>query len=417
MEPTLCPQTQASAAVSPVRLGWLDRRARETIFRLFRQIDGGEIRVIEGSDAHDFGKSAGPAAVCATVHVHDPRVYVRLAKGGSIAAGETYMDGLWSTDDLPAFLRLMLRNRAAIAPLDGWRAWFANLGHRLWHLVHPNNEKGSQANIAAHYDLGNDFYALWLDESMMYSCALFEREDMPLPEAALAKLELVCRKLALDPRDHVLEIGGGWGGFAIYAAKHFGCKVTTTTISKQQHELALSRVRELGLDDRVRVLCEDYRNLRGQYDKLVSIEMIEAVGERYLDTYFACCSRLLKPHGMMLLQAITLAERFYAAYRRSVDFIQRYIFPGGFLPSIAALCDRLGHVTDLRLCHLEELGAHYARTLAAWRERLLEQAGRLGSLGYSQRFVRMWEYYLAYCEAGFAEQNTGLVQMLLAKPA
>jgi cyclopropane-fatty-acyl-phospholipid synthase len=414
MDQLLC--TPPRVLMTAPRSDWLQRRARSAVLKWLQRLRQGEIRLCEADATHVFGECSDRYPLRATLRVHDPRFYLRLATGGSIAGGETYMDGLWSSDDLPALLQIVLHNRDIFAPMDGWKAWLANLGHRLWHLVHPNSRTGSRNNVAAHYDLGNSFYRLWLDDSLMYSCAIFEHDDMPLDEAALVKLDRICRKLDLRPCDHLLEIGAGWGGFAIHAAKHFGCRVTTTTISQEQYDFAATRIRDLELDDRIHVVRRDYRELDGQYDKLVSIEMIEAVGEAYLNDYFACCNRLLKPGGMMLLQAITLTDRFYAAYRRSVDFIQRYVFPGGFLPSASAIADRLARVTDLRLHHLEEFGAHYARTLRHWRERFLAQIEHVQALGYPERFVRMWEYYLAYCEAGFAERNTGLAQMLLVKP-
>ncbi|HNO60900.1 MAG TPA: cyclopropane-fatty-acyl-phospholipid synthase family protein, partial [Plasticicumulans sp.] len=273
-----------------------------------------------------------------------------------------------------------------------------------------------RANIAAHYDLGNAFYQTFLDETLMYSCALFEHPGMSLAEASQAKNERICRKLGLRAGDHVLEIGTGWGGFALHAAGRHGCRVTTTTISREQYELARERVAAAGLGNRVTVLFEDYRELAGRYDKLVSIEMIEAVGHRWFDTYFRTCSRLLAPDGQMLLQAITIRDQEYARTKRSVDFIQRHVFPGGCLPSVQALADTVARVTDLRALHLEDIGPHYATTLRHWRERFLANLDRVRALGFDDTFLRLWEYYLAYCEGGFAERYLGTVQLLLAKP-
>jgi cyclopropane-fatty-acyl-phospholipid synthase len=282
--------------------------------------------------------------------------------------------------------------------------------------VNRNTLKGSRRNIGAHYDLGNELFELFLDETMMYSCGIFERPESSLKEASEAKLERICRKLQLKASDHVIEIGTGWGGFAIYAAKHFGCRVTTTTISQQQYDYALQRVREAGLEDRITLLFRDYRELEGQFDKLVSIEMIEAVGHEHFDTYFRKCSELLKADGMMLLQSITIADQRYPIAKKSIDFIQRYIFPGGCLPSVAALSDSVARKTDMRIYDLEDIGVHYATTLRIWRERFFARLEEVHRLGYPERFIRMWNYYLSYCEGGFRQQAIGTVQLLLTKP-
>ncbi|HSW51639.1 MAG TPA: cyclopropane-fatty-acyl-phospholipid synthase family protein, partial [Sulfuricaulis sp.] len=287
---------------------------------------------------------------------------------------------------------------------------------KLFHWMNRNSRTGSRRNIAAHYDLGNEFFRLMLDETLMYSSAVFERPDMTLAEAQRARLDRICRKLALGPRDHVLEIGTGWGGFALHAATHYGCRVTTTTISREQYALAQERIAQAGLSDRVTVLLEDYRDLRGEYDKLVSIEMIEAVGHEYYETFFARCSALLKPDGLMLLQAITIADQRYEAARKSVDFIQRYIFPGSCIPSVSVMAQAVARATDMKLLHLEDIGPHYATTLRHWRERLYANADAVRQLDLSEEFLRMWEFYLCYCEGGFAERALGDVQLLLAKP-
>jgi len=274
---------------------------------------------------------------------------------------------------------------------------------------------GSRRNISAHYDLGNDFFRLFLDDTLMYSAGVFETPEATMEEASIAKIDRICRKLELGPDDHLLEIGTGWGGFAIHAARHYGCRVTTTTISEAQHQLARERIIEAGLEDRIELLREDFRNLTGQYDKLVSIEMIEAIGEANIGRFFAVCNGLLKPHGKMLLQSITIADNLYEGYRRSVDFIQRYIFPGGFLPSVASLCHAVGRNSDMRLFHLEDIGPHYAETLKRWRQQFNTNLTAIRALGYPPEFIRMWEFYLCYCEGGFLERATGDVQMLLVK--
>ena len=288
--------------------------------------------------------------------------------------------------------------------------------YKFFHLLRSNTKKGSRINITAHYDLGNDFYQLFLDETLTYSCGIFEGEDSTLKDASLAKYDRICKKLDLSPTDHLVEIGTGWGGFAIHAAHNYGCRITTTTISRAQYDLAKDRIDKAGVADKVELLLEDYRELKGEYDKLVSIEMIEAVGHQYLDTFFSSCSKLLRKDGMMLLQAITIADHIFEQHKRSVDFIKRYIFPGSCIPSVAAMCRSISRTSDLRLFHLEDITVHYARTLRAWRKRFLANVDKVRNLGYPETFIRMWEYYLCYCEGGFTERYLGDVQMLLTKP-
>ncbi|MEE4378752.1 MAG: cyclopropane-fatty-acyl-phospholipid synthase family protein [Candidatus Competibacteraceae bacterium] len=353
----------------------------------------------------------------ATIRIHDMHAYQRLVFSGGTGAAEGYMAGEWSCDDLTAVVRIFSLNWTLLYDLE--RRGPARLTTWLLRAIHAlrrNTRSGSRANIAAHYDLGNDFYELFLDETLMYSSAIFPRPDADLHEASLHKLERICRKLDLQPTDHVLEIGTGWGGFALYAAQHYGCRVTTTTISKAQFDLASARVRQAGLADRVTVLLSDYRDLEGQYDKLVSIEMIEAVGHQYFPTYFNACSRLLKEDGLMVLQTITLADQDYEFGKRSVDFIKNYIFPGGCLPSPMAISQALAKAADLRVFHLEDIGPHYATTLKHWRERFLANRDRIRALGFNDEFMRLWEYYFCYCEGGFMERAIGAMQIVLTKP-
>jgi cyclopropane-fatty-acyl-phospholipid synthase len=333
-----------------------------------------------------------------------------------VGAGEAYIGGHWRADDLTALIRLMIVNRDVMQSMEGGAAIATAPLRRILHWLNRNSPDGSRRNIAAHYDLGNDLFALMLDETMAYSCAVFEREDATLHEAQLAKFERICRKLRLAPDDHLLEIGTGWGGLAIHAARHYGCRVTTTTISREQHEWAKETVAAAGLGDRITLLLDDYRDLRGRYDKLVSIEMIEAVGARYLDTYTAQCGRLLEPHGAMLLQAITIQDQVYEEALKSVDFIQRFIFPGSFIPSVSAIADSVRRSTDMKVFHLEDIGPHYATTLRHWRDNFFASLPRVRQLGYPEAFVRMWDYYLCYCEGGFLERQIGDVQMLLTRP-
>jgi cyclopropane-fatty-acyl-phospholipid synthase len=287
---------------------------------------------------------------------------------------------------------------------------------RLLHWLNRNSPEGSRRNIAAHYDLGNDLFRLFLDETMAYSCGIFETPQSTLREASLAKFDAVCRKLDLRPGERVVEIGTGWGGLAVHAAKHYGVHVTTTTISREQHAYAAELVAREGLEDSVTLLLEDYRDLEGTYDKLVSIEMIEAVGHRYLDTYLAKVSSLLAPHGAALVQAITLQDQFYEQALKTVDFIQRFIFPGSFIPSVAVILDAMRRATDLKLFHLEDIGPHYATTLRAWRDRFMARLDEVRALGYPDEFIRMWEFYLCYCEGGFLERQLGDVHLLFTKP-
>jgi cyclopropane-fatty-acyl-phospholipid synthase len=367
-------------------------------------------------DGESYGRRTGRCELAATIHVHDASFWADVAFGGSVGAGESYMAGHWTADDLTAALRIFAANLDATDGLERGANVLARPLRKLLHLAARNTRAGSRRNIAAHYDLGNDFFALFLDRSMMYSAAVFEDPGMALEDAQTAKLERICRRLDLRPGERVLEIGTGWGGFALHAARHYGCRVTTTTLSAAQHAWAESRIREAGLGDRIVLLRKDYRDLHGRFDKLVSIEMIEAVGHQHFATFFARCGALLEPHGQMLLQAITIADQRYDAARKDVDFIKRHIFPGSCIPSVTALTAAATHASDLRLVHLDDIGAHYATTLRHWRENLLRNRTAVRALGYPESFIRMWEFYLAYCEAGFAERTLGDVQALFVRP-
>lgn len=396
------------------RLDLLRGIARRAVLARLASLSEGELMLVDGDRRYRFGRPGDQPASAITVH--DPQFYSDIAFAGSIGAGEGYAAGRWSCDDLTAAVRLLIRNRQVLDRLDGgWARLTAPL-HKAVHLLNRNTRSGSRRNIAAHYDLGNDFFAAFLDETMTYSAAVFERPDMTLADAQTAKIDRLCRKLELRPSDHLLEIGTGWGTLAIHAASHYRCRVTTTTISREQHALAIERVAAAGLEGRITVLFEDYRDLRGRYDKLVSVEMIEAVGDAYYDTFFDACSRLLAADGMLALQAITIADQRYERARRSVDFIQRHIFPGACLPSVAALCASVARAGDLRLFHLEDIGPHYATTLRHWRERLRARWDELKGLGCPETLLRLWEFYFCYCEGGFAERVIGDVQMLFVKP-
>ncbi|MEO8849020.1 MAG: cyclopropane-fatty-acyl-phospholipid synthase family protein [Casimicrobiaceae bacterium] len=393
-----------------------DSLAARSVLDRLTAIRSGRLRLVDGGTERTFGEAGLECPLCASVYVHDPRFYSELAFGGSIGAGEAYMQGYWSTDDLTALVRILLRNRDVLDGMEGGFARVTKPMQKVLHWLNRNTRDGSRRNISAHYDLGNAFFELFLDRRMMYSSAVFERPQMTLDDAQRSRLDSICRKLDLQPDDHLLEIGTGWGGMAIHAARNYGCRVTTTTLSREQHAFAAGKIAEAGVADRITLLLDDYRDLRGSFSKLVSIEMVEAVGDEHYDTYFAQCGRLLTDDGMMLLQAITITDQRYESARKSVDFIQRHIFPGSTIPSVTVMLSSLTRVTDLKLVHLDDIGPHYATTLRHWRERFLGKLDAVRAQGYPESFIRMWEFYLCYCEGGFEERAIGDVQMLLAKP-
>ena len=401
----------------PANTTLLARLGRKLLLNQLRQFEHGEIKLIEPDGReHVFGRRHAGFDLACTLHFDHPQVFADAAFGGTVGAGEAYIRGLWRCDDIVTLVRIFVANREQMNRMDSRWSLVSRPLLRLFHWANRNSKHGSARNIAAHYDLGNDLYQIMLDETMAYSCAIFPRADSTLAEGSEEKFDAACRKLDLKPTDHVLEIGTGWGGFAIHAAKKYGCRVTTATISKAQASFAARKIDALGLSDRITVLLTDYRDLEGEYDKVVSIEMVEAVGAPFLDGYFSQCSRLLKPDGAMLLQAITIQDQHYEQALKSVDYIQRYVFPGSFIPSVQALSKSLSKVTDFKIFHLEDIGPHYARTLRLWRERFFHNLAAVRDLGYSDSFVRLWEYYLCYCEGGFMERQLGTVQMLLTKP-
>jgi cyclopropane-fatty-acyl-phospholipid synthase len=409
------PRTQAHER--PIgRVGVSDTVARSVVRAFLRGTEHGTLAVRESGDGAEtlFGVATG-GGPAVSVTVHDRRFYRSLLRG-SLGVSEAYTEHWFDCDDLPELARLAALNMPA---LDRWRRGmrpFVALPQAAARWWERNTPQRARRNIAAHYDLGNDLFALMLDETMMYSCAIFEGPASSLHEAQLAKLDRICRKLDLRPGDHVLEIGTGWGGFAIHAAQRFGCRVTTTTISAEQHQLAGERVRAAGVEDRITLLLKDYRELEGTFDKLVSIEMIEAVGWQYFDTFFERCASLLTPEGSMLLQAITIDERAYDVEKAKRSFANTHVFPGGCLPSLGAISRSVARVTDLRPIHVEDITAHYVRTLRCWRENFMASIERVRSLGYDRRFLRNWELYLAYCEGGFGGGRINDIQLLLGKP-
>jgi cyclopropane-fatty-acyl-phospholipid synthase len=395
----------------------LERLLRTQLLARLDRLAHGALVVRDALGEHRFGVTGDDALPTVHLWVDDPAFYRAVAAQGSVGAGEAWIAGQWRCDDLVALVRLLVRNRAL---LDGMETGVARLGGwalRSWHALRRNTREGSRRNIAAHYDLGNDFFALFLSPDLMYSSAMFASPDDDLDTASYRKLDAVCRKLALSPADRVIEIGTGWGGFALHAARHYGAHVTTTTISREQHALASQRVAEAGLQDRVTLLLQDYRDLRGEYDKLVSIEMIEAIGAQYLDTFFGKLGTLLRPGGQALLQAITIEDHRYVQARDSVDFIKRFVFPGSFIPSLEAMYGAKTRASDLQVVHQEDFGLSYAYTLRAWRRRFLMRLHDVRAQGFDERFIRLWEFYLAYCEGGFLERSIGVSHLLMQRPA
>ena len=418
-----------SAILQPVgnSVNYLTRKA---IFRALTHIQFGSITIIEDftgqeSEPHRFGKPSadnisssaiGRHPLDVTLKIHDSSVYRQLLFGGSIALADSYINGEWDTDDLTGLIRLAARNLAVLNQLESRFAGISKTFERANHKLRSNDKSGSKSNILAHYDLGNDMYQRFLDDTMMYSSAVYKTGDMTLAEAQQHKLAMICERLQLKPEDTVLEIGTGWGGFAIYAATHYGCQITTTTISDAQYQEAQSRVKAAGLTDKITLLKQDYRELTGQYDKLVSIEMIEAVGHEYLPTFFEKCNTLLKPTGLMVLQAITFNDQNYQDYIKSVDFIQTHIFPGGCLLSNQELTTQFTEQTDMVIKQLHDYGFDYAFTLRDWRTAFISQREEIKALGYDEAFIRLWEFYFCYCEGGFLERTIGVVQVTAVKP-
>jgi len=389
--------------------------AKKIFLKTLAGLRVGYLEIVCPEETYSFGQSQHP--LHAVVAVNNEHFFLRALLAGDVGIGEAYMDGDWSTPDLVAVVRLAVRN---LDQLDGSNRFFTafrRIADVLEHRRHRNTQTGSRRNIAYHYDLGNDFYRLFLDRSLAYSCAYYGSAEDTLEQAQISKFDRICRKLQLGSQDHVLEIGTGWGGFAAYAAETYGCRVTTTTISRQQHAYARELFSTSSAGDRIELLFEDYRNLSGQYDKIVSIEMFEAVGYDHYDDYFAACDRLLKPDGSMLLQTITIQESKFEQYRKQSDWIKKYIFPGAELASVVAIQQSLARTTRMQLFHLQDIGRHYALTLHEWRRRFLEHLAEVRRLGFDDRFVRMWDYYLAYCEGAFHEGYISDVQLVLSKVA
>ncbi len=392
-----------------------DHIAKKVLFGILASLKGAGMTIIDHEGgAHHFGDTT--SSLQAQFVVNHPSLYQRLLSGGSIAAGEAYVDGWWESPDITQVVRVMARNLPQLNKLEAKVGWITKAAWQISHKLNRNNRNNARDNISAHYDLGNDLYASFLDESMLYSSALYLTEQDDLATAQQNKMARLCDQLDLKPSDHLLEIGTGWGALAVFAAKHYGCKVTTTTISLEQHAWAKSLIEKEGLTEQITLLLDDYRELEGEYDKIVSVEMIEAVGKEYLTSYIQQCQALLRPGGLLAIQAITIADQRYDSYANNVDFIQKHIFPGGFLPSITVLTNHLTKHSDFVVRDIKDIGLDYAKTLAAWHQTFNQQTTQLGQLGYDQRFIRMWRYYFCYCEGGFLEKTISTVQLLASRP-
>lgn len=408
--PTLT-RSEMGASIRDASL--IDKWFRRLALGGLRGLEHGRLIIRDPFGVEEFGDAAAPGV---EIVVDDLSFYRDLCLRGSLGAASGYMDGKWHCQDLTALFRLFLNNERDADGLDTGLARLSAGFEAVRHWWRRNTPTGSRRNIREHYDLGNDLFELFLDETMTYSSGIYPAGDSTLHEASVNKLDHICRKLRLGPDDHLLEIGTGWGSFAIHAAAHYGCRVTTTTISEEQYQMARDRVHAQGLQDRIELVKEDYRRLTGQYDKLVSIEMIEAVGHDNLGAYFKQCADLLKDDGAMLIQVISMPEQRYDQYLRRSDFIQKYIFPGSCCPALGAMLSAVKRSTDLKLVHLEDIADHYARTLRDWRTNFDRSESEVRALGYPERFIRMWRYYLSYCETGFEERYLGDYQIVFTKP-
>jgi len=394
---------------------WLDKRYRALVHNVFSRLTYGQLQVVEGSTHHYFPEHTEDNSIKAKIVIHDISIYRDFIKGGSIGVAEAFIAGKWTSPNLTNVIRIFAKAQQQTDSIENNKSWFNKLKNTISHWQNRNTLSGSKRNILAHYDLGNELYTRFLDPSMMYSSAIYPNEKASLAEAQQYKLHSICEKLSLNAQDHLLEIGTGWGGLAIYAAQHYGCKVTTTTISDAQFDYAQQQVNALNLNDKITLLKKDYRELNGSFDKVVSIEMIEAVGYEYLPSFFKQCNDRLKSGGKLLIQSITIADQRFEHYKNNVDFIQRYIFPGGFLPSINALSQHITDNSSLVVESLDDIGLDYARTLADWRTNFLASWSELSHLGYDDTFKRLWLYYFAYCEGAFLERSTSTVHLVARK--
>lgn len=393
---------------------WLTNLYKKIVFKAFSSIQTGQITLVDNNERSTFGDLSSAAKV--TITVNNKAMYKAFCLSGSVGAGESYILGQWSCDNLTQLIEIFAINQNQLDAFEKKFSFFSNIVNRLNHLKNKNSESGSKKNIIAHYDLGNDLYESFLSKEMLYSCAVYPEKEATLEQAQQYKLQRICEQVELQKGDSVIEIGTGWGAFAIYAATHYDCYVTTTTISDEQHDYVEQKVKQLGLEHKITLLKLDYRSLKGQYDKLVSIEMIEAVGHDYLPSFFTQCSALLKDDGAMLIQAITIGDQRYKHYLKNSDFIQQYIFPGGCLPSLNEMSEQIKNNTDMVIHTVNDIGAHYARTLADWRTRFIQSWPDLDSSKFDERFYRLWLFYLAYCEGAFRARATSTVHLMARKP-
>ncbi|GLS91928.1 cyclopropane-fatty-acyl-phospholipid synthase [Psychromonas marina] len=395
-------------------IGLFDKTAKKLIISFLGDMKNSYLTFEEQHEQFHLGNSQ--AKLHAKIIIHDLSCYTKMLLGGSIGAGEAYIQGLWSSPDLTKVIQVLAREQSALDKLEKRFARFMAIPSWFYHRARKNTQSGSKKNILEHYDLGNDMYEQFLDKEMLYSSAIYPDNNADLEQAQLHKLETICQRLDLKAGETLLEIGTGWGALAIYAAQHYDVQVTTTTISDAQYDYTKARVEALGLNDKITLLKKDYRQLEGQYDKLVSIEMIEAVGHEYLSSFFETCNKHLKPHGKMLIQAITISDQRYHSYRKGVDFIQRYIFPGGCLPSINVMTDKVSNKTDMVVTGLHDIGQDYAKTLNHWHQRFDGALEKVKQLGYDDNFIRLWKFYFSYCEGAFLERRISTVHLIAAKP-
>ncbi|MBB1352146.1 MULTISPECIES: cyclopropane-fatty-acyl-phospholipid synthase family protein [unclassified Pseudoalteromonas] len=393
---------------------WLTNIYKKLVTKAFSSIETGQVILVDANERTVFGDPS--SALKATIIVNDKAMYKAFALSGSVGAGEAYILGHWSCDNLTSFIEIFAINEKQLDEFEKKFAFFSNIAHRFNHIKNKNSESGSKKNIVAHYDLGNDLYESFLSKEMLYSSAVYPTKEATLEEAQQYKLKRICEQVELQKNDSVIEIGTGWGAFAIYAATHYDCHVTTTTISDEQHDYVANKISELGLESKITLLKLDYRQLKGKYDKLVSIEMIEAVGHEYLPSFFTQCGELLKDDGAMLIQAITIGDQRYKHYLKNSDFIQQYIFPGGCLPSLNEMSEQIKNNTDMVIHTVNDIGAHYARTLADWRTRFIKSWPDLDRSKFDERFYRLWLFYFAYCEGAFRARATSTVHLMARKP-
>lgn len=405
-----------SISISTEKRTWYENRVLQFLSNMKK---GNAAITMPGGETINLGNGEG--GISANINISDKRFFEKCLLFGDIGFGEAYTDGYWSTDSISNVIKWFLLNVEDAPSISGSKLKTGTLNilkflNRLHHLRRKNDPNRAKENIAEHYDLNNDFFRLFLDPTMTYSCARFKEEGMNLQEAQIEKYESLCSSMYLKPGDHVLEIGSGWGGNAIYMAKKYGCSVTSITISEEQYKLAKERIAQEGMSDKVEIRLKDYREVTGQFDKIVSIEMLEAVGHEFLDAYFKKCHELLKPSGILALQVITSPDSRYHSLRKGVDWIQKHIFPGTLLPSVAAINTAINHTGDLTLVSLKEFGTDYARTLKLWREKFNESLQEVKKLGFDDKFIRKWNYYLSYCEAAFAMRNIFVMQMIYSRP-